>query len=82
MHLAGRNRWNRILDHYDFRTGISGCNLSVQATDENIVKEKEEEVTTDELKRAIETAEALTESDYTADSWASMQTELQEAKMS
>ena len=60
--------------------GYQDVTYQFQATDENIVKEKEEEVTTDELKRAIETAEALTESDYTADSWASMQTELQEAK--
>lgn len=60
--------------------GYQDVTYQFQATDENIVKEKEEEVTTDELKRAIEIAEALTESDYTADSWASMQTELQEAK--
>lgn len=60
--------------------GYQDVTYQFQATDENIVKEKEKEVTTDELKRAIETAEALTESDYTADSWASMQTELQEAK--
>ena len=60
--------------------GYQDVTYQFQATDENIVKEKEEEVTTDELKRAIEKAEALTESDYTADSWASMQTELQEAK--
>lgn len=32
------------------------------------------------IKKAIEAAEALIESDYTAKSWAAMQAELQEAK--
>ena len=80
MHLAGRNRWNRILNITISALGYQDVTYQFQATDENIVKEKEEEVTTDETERAIEKAEALTESDYTADSWASMQTELQGSK--
>ena len=60
--------------------GYKDATYQFQATDANIVKDSEEEVSTDELKKAIETAEALTESDYTAESWAVMQAELQEAK--
>ena len=60
--------------------GYKDLTYQFQATDANIVKDSEEEISTDELKKAIEAAEALTESDYTADSWAAMQAELQEAK--
>ena len=60
--------------------GYKDVTYQFQATDANIVKDSEEEISTDELKKAIEAAEALTESDYTADSWAAMQPELQEAK--
>ena len=60
--------------------GYNDVTYQFQATDANIVKDSEEEISTDELKKAIEAAEALTESDYTADSWAAMQAELQEAK--
>lgn len=60
--------------------GYKDVTYQFQATDANIVKDSEEEISTDELKEAIEAAEALTESDYTADSWAAMQAELQEAK--
>ena len=60
--------------------GYKDVTYQFQATDANIVKDVEETVTTDALKKAIEAAEALTESDYTADSWAAMQAELQEAK--
>ena len=60
--------------------GYKDVTYQFQATDANIVKDSEEEISTDELKNAIEAAEALTESDYTADSWAAMQAELQEAK--
>ena len=52
-----------------------------QATEENIVKASEDKtITTTELEAAIAKAEALKEADYTAESWASMQMELQEAK--
>lgn len=60
--------------------GYKDVTYQFQATDANIVKDSKEEISTDELKKAIEAAEALTESDYTADSWAAMQAELQEAK--
>lgn len=60
--------------------GYKDVTYQFQATDAHIVKDSEEEISTDELKKAIEAAEALTESDYTADSWAAMQAELQEAK--
>lgn len=60
--------------------GYKDVTYQFQATDANIVKDSEEEISTDELKKAIEAAEALTDSDYTADSWAAMQAELQEAK--
>ena len=60
--------------------GYKDVTYQFQATDANIVKDSEEEISTDELKKAIEAAEALTESDYTADSWAAMQAELQKAK--
>ena len=46
----------------------------------NIVKPEAGEISTTELEAAIAKAEALKESDYTSDSWAAMQTELQEAK--
>ena len=44
------------------------------------LSQESETITTTELEAAIAKAEALTESDYTAESWASMQMELQEAK--
>ena len=60
--------------------GYKDVTYNFQATDANIVKEEEEEISTTDLETAIAKAEGLTESDYTADSWAAMQTELQEAK--
>lgn len=60
--------------------GYKDVTYNFQATDENIVKDAKEEISTTNLEAAIKKAESLTESDYTADSWAAMQTELQEAK--
>ena len=60
--------------------GYNDVTYQFQATDENIVKPSDEDITTVDLEAAIAKAEALTESEYTADSWASMQMELQEAK--
>ena len=61
--------------------GYNDVTYKFQATDENIVKASENEtITTTELEAAIAKAEALKEADYTAESWASMQMELQEAK--
>ena len=60
--------------------GYKDVTYNFRATDENIVKDTKEEISTTNLEAAIKKAESLTESDYTADSWAAMQTELQEAK--
>lgn len=60
--------------------GYKDVTYNFQAKDENIVKDAKEEISTTNLETAIKKAESLTESDYTADSWAAMQTELQEAK--
>ena len=61
--------------------GYNDVTYKFQATEENIVKASENEtITTTELEAAIAKAEALKEADYTAESWASMQMELQEAK--
>ena len=59
--------------------GYKDVTYNFQAKDENIVKDAKEEISTTNLEAAIKKAESLTESDYTADSWAAMQTELQEA---
>ena len=60
--------------------GYKDVTYNFQAKDENIVKDAKEEISTTNLEAAIKKAESLMESDYTADSWAAMQTELQEAK--
>ena len=61
--------------------GYNDVTYKFQATEENIVKASEnEKITTTELEAAIAKAEALKEADYTVESWASMQMELQEAK--
>ena len=63
-----------------YAMGYEDYTYKFQATEENIVKPETGEITTTELEAAIAKAEALKESDYTSESWASMQTELQEAK--
>lgn len=60
--------------------GYNDVTYQFQTTAENIVNASESEVVTTELEAAIAKAEALNESEYTAESWASMQTELAEAK--
>ncbi len=61
--------------------GYNDVTYKFQATEENIVKASEDKtITTTNLEAAIAKAEALKEADYTAESWASMQMELQEAK--
>ena len=59
--------------------GYEDVTYKFQATDANIVKEDPVKDTS-ALEAAIAKAEGLTESDYTAESWAAMQTELAEAK--
>ena len=51
-----------------------------QTTSDNIVSDSAKEISTAALEAAIAKAEGLKESDYTAASWANMQTELGEAK--
>ena len=63
-----------------YALGYADYTIRIQAADENIVKEKEEDIDTSALEEAIRKAEALSEEDYTAESWAAMQTELEEAK--
>ncbi len=63
-----------------YAMGYEDYTYKFQATEENIVKPETGEISTTELEAAIAKAEVLNESDYTSDSWASMQTELQEAK--
>ena len=63
-----------------YALGYEDTVVDVYAEDKNIVKPAAEEVDTTTLEATIKKAEALNESDYTSDSWSSMQLELQEAK--
>lgn len=72
----GTGYWELTL----YAMGYEDYTYKFQATEENIVKPEAGEISTTELEAAIAKAEALKESDYTSDSWAAMQTELQEAK--
>ena len=60
--------------------GYEDVTYQFQATSKNVVGAVEKEVDTAKLEAAIAKAESLKESDYTAASWAAMQTELGEAK--
>ena len=72
----GTGKWKITV----YAMGYEDYTYKFQATEENIVKPETGEISTTELEAAIAKAEALNESDYTSESWASMQTELQEAK--
>ena len=65
-----------------YALGYADTQVTVNAAEENIVKAManatEEEIAS--ATSAVNTAEALKESDYTAESWAAMQTELGELK--
>jgi hypothetical protein len=64
-----------------YALGYEDYTFKFTATEDNIVKaEEEEKVDTAALSAVIQKAEALKETDYTADSWKAMQAELQEAK--
>lgn len=63
-----------------YAMGYKDTVVPVTVSAENINNGSTEEVNTEALAAAIAKAEALNEADYTADSWAAMQTELQEAK--
>lgn len=72
----GTGYWKLTL----YALGYNDYTVTFEATADNIVKPAEETVDTSALEAAVAKAEALTESDYTAESWSSMQTELSEAK--
>lgn len=64
-----------------YALGYQDYTIQIQATEDNIVDpDPEETVDTSALDAAIKAAEALKESDYTAESWANLLTELQEAR--
>ena len=63
-----------------YALGYADYSFVVQATDANIVKPAEDPADTTALTKEVETAKALAENDYTKESWAAMQTELQEAE--
>lgn len=72
----GTGKWKVTV----YAMGYADTVFEVNATDANIVKPEAGEADTTALKAAVEKAEALKETDYTADSWKAMQLELQEAK--
>ncbi|MDE6149325.1 MAG: fibronectin type III domain-containing protein, partial [Ruminococcus sp.] len=63
-----------------YALGYKDFTFDIQANEENIVKVSYDEVDITALADVIQKAEALKQSDYTAQSWDSMITELQEAK--
>lgn len=63
-----------------YAMGYKDTVIPVTVSAENINNGSTEEANTEALAAAIAKAEALNEADYTADSWAAMQMELQEAK--
>ena len=63
-----------------YAMGYKDTVIPVTVSAENINNGSSEDVNTEALSAAIAKAEALNEADYTADSWAAMQVELQEAK--
>ncbi len=63
-----------------YAMGYEDYKVNFTVNDNNIVKPEVEEVNTEDLKAAIASAEALSESNYTARTWAAMQLELAEAK--
>lgn len=72
----GTGKWKITV----YAMGYADTVFDVTATDANIVKPDAGEADTTALKAAVEKADALKETDYTADSWKSMQVELAEAK--
>ncbi len=63
-----------------YAMGYADYTVKFQATEDNIVKDSGDEISTENLEAAVRRAEALNETDYTAESWASMILELEEAK--
>jgi uncharacterized protein YjdB len=63
-----------------YAMGYQDTQIKFQATEANIVKPEAEEVDVTALTELIAKADALKKTDYTTASWASLETELQEAK--
>lgn len=62
-----------------YALGYSDTTINFEATDANIVKVKAPVSDTSKLSAAIAAADALNEADYTAESWAAMKLEYEEA---
>ena len=62
-----------------YALGYTDTTIDFEATDANIVKIKAPVSDTSKLSAAIAAADALNESDYTAESWAAMKLEYEEA---
>ena len=62
-----------------YALGYTDTTIDFEATDANIVKVKAPVSDTSKLSAAIAAADALSEADYTAESWAAMKLEYEEA---
>ena len=62
-----------------YALGYTDTTIDFEATDANIVKNKAPVSDTSKLSAAIAAADALNEADYTAESWAAMKLEYEEA---
>ena len=62
-----------------YALGYTDTTINFEATDANIVKVKAPVSDTSKLSAAIAAADALSEADYTAESWAAMKLEYEEA---
>ena len=62
-----------------YALGYTDTTIDFEATDANIVKVKAPVSDTSKLSAAIAAADALNEADYTAESWAAMKLEYEEA---
>ena len=63
-----------------YALGYADYSANIQATADNIVVDDNTKGDDTQLKALVEKAEKLSENDYTAESWASFKTELDEAK--
>lgn len=63
-----------------YALGYADYSVNIQATADNIVVDDNTKGDDTQLKALVEKAEKLSENDYTAESWASFKTELDEAK--
>ncbi|MFQ9387566.1 MAG: FMN-binding protein [Coprococcus sp.] len=83
--LKGKEATADTVDSWDSVSGATRTSKAVKEAAAAAIKKAEEkttavEVKTEKLQEAITKAEGLTEADYTAESWAKLQTALTEAK--